>query len=129
MTTPPHRHLIPAIRSWMLENYETVHLKVDPMKIDDIFLRSFAVDGVLTLSVTSIAVDDFQVVGPTITFSARFGGRKHMINIPATSVISVDAFDGKGENYTLYPLPVWGGPVKEETPTDPEKKPFLRVVK
>ena len=128
MTTSPHQHLIPAIRKWMLENHDNVQLIVNPEQVDSPFLRSFAVDGKLVLSVSHRAIEDFSVERDTISFRARFGGRPEHVVIPATSVTSIAAFDGDGENYKVYPLPVY---MASESKPQPKKdaKPILRVVK
>lgn len=127
MKTPPHRHIIPALREWLMESYQTIHLRVDVDQVPDLFLKSYAHEGVLVLNVSPGAIEDFHCEGAHICFNARFSGRQHEVFISATSVIGVYAVDSNDERY-YHELPRWEEPIKKESP--PKKdKPTLSIVK
>jgi len=124
MKTPPHAHLIPAIRNWMLETFTVVHLRVDATLLEDSFLQDYQKDGIITLSVSPSAITGFDVVEGQVTFSARFNGRTHTAFVPATSVLGITAFNTADDTRAYYPLPPWS---VSEIPK--ATKPTLSIVK
>lgn len=128
MKTPPHPHLIPAVRNWMLETFEVVHLHVLAERVTDPFLQDYANDGVIVLSVGPAAVPFFNVTSDTVSFASRFNGVKREIAIPPTAVMNIVGFNkGQESERHFFPLPNWQ---EDETPAEPERKrPNLSVVK
>lgn len=133
MLTPPHPHLIPAIRNWMLESFEIVHLQCDASKIHDVFLQNYVQNGILTLSVGPNAVPFFEVDNEHVRFASRFNGIHRDVIIPATSVLGIIGFNkGKPDEREFFPLPQWIEMGKSPTPSPTKPKstrPKLSVVK
>lgn len=128
MKTPPHPHLVPAIRTWMLETFEVVHLHIRADMITDPVLLQYEDKDIIVLSVGHASVPYFNVTSEAVSFSCRFSGVARDISIPPTSIVNVVGFNrgAEGERY-FFPLPDWS----ESTPTEEpkSKRPSLTVVK
>lgn len=125
--TQPYPHLIPAIRNWLLESFDTIRLHVDASQLLDPSLIQMANDGVLVLSVGPNATPDFTVDEDGVHFSARFGGQHRVVSVPSGAVIRILGYDAltPQEQYAI-PIPHFD---IEETQPKPKPKPGLRVVK
>lgn len=133
MQTPPHPHLIPAIRNWMLESFEVVHLHCNAAMIDDALLQNYVQNGVLTLSVGPNAVPFFEVDSEFVRFVTRFNGVRREVVIPATSVMGLAGFNkAEPDQREFFALPQWTEVSETQPPSDPKPKstrPKLSVVK
>lgn len=130
--TPPHHHLIVAFRNWMLENFDTVHLHVNALRIQDPFIAEFARNDVVSLNVTAHAIGDFYVGQDMVAFKARFSGQSREIILEPTAVLGLLGFNKDTDDEPHYvPLPEgWDAAPSIEKKEVPEKKrPSLSVVK
>ena len=88
---PTRPYLIRAIREWVMDNGLTPQLLVDA-GVDGIAIPEGHVqDGKIVLNVHTRAVKALELGNEFITFSARFGGTSHVINLPIQSVLAVFA--------------------------------------
>ena len=134
---PTRPYLIRAIRDWAMDNGLTPQLLVDA-SVDGIAIPgSYVQDGKIVLNVHTQAVKALELGNESITFSARFGGTSHAINLPIQSVLAVFArANGQGiffqEEETQHQM-------EEQPAADSEKsspngqsigprRPYLRLV-
>ena len=88
---PMRPYFIRAIREWAMDNGLTPQLLVDT-SIDGVVIpKGYAQDGKIVLNVHMQAVKALELGNEFITFSARFGGASHAINLPIQSVLAVFA--------------------------------------
>ena len=133
---PTHPYLIRAIREWAMDNGLTPQLLVDA-GIDGIVIPGGRVrDGKIVLNVHSQAVKALELGNEFITFSARFGGTSHAINLPIQSVVAVFAREnGQGiffqEEETQHQIEQAAGDSEESPPNGQSsgpRRPYLRLV-
>lgn len=131
LKTAPHAHLIPAIREWLLENYDRVFLHLNVHQLNDAYLTQFGVDGLLTLDVSPWSVRNFNVTVDSLTFDCRFQGKPHHVSIDPRAVINVLGFNRDNpQEQSQFPLPEWDFEVEpEQRPEAPVKRPHLSLVK
>lgn len=124
--TPPHPHLVPAIRQWLLESYPVVHFQVMTSKVTPDLSALGNQDGTLVLSVGPHATREFRILDGTVSFYARLSGKECCISFPTTAVLGLVGYpDHPDEKALYYPLPPW----EDDVPTKPKAGPTLRVVK
>ena len=92
---PTRPYLIRAIREWAMDNGLTPQLLVDA-SVDGIVIPEGDVqDGKIVLNVHTQAVKALELGNEFITFSARFRGTSHAINLPIRSVLAVFARENR----------------------------------
>ena len=133
---PTRPYLIRAIREWAMDNGLTPQLLVDA-GVDGIVIPEGRVrDGKIVLNVHSQAVKALELGNEFITFSARFGGASHAINLPIQSVLAVFAREnGQGiffqEEATQHQMEQSAGDSEESPPNGQSsgpRRPYLRLV-
>ena len=133
---PTRPYLIRAIREWAMDNGLTPQLLVDA-GVDGIVIPEGHIrDGKIVLNVHSQAVKALELGNEFITFSARFGGISHAINLPIQSVLAVVAREnGQGiffqEEETQHQMEQSAGDSEESPPNGQSsgpRRPYLRLV-
>jgi stringent starvation protein B len=133
---PTRPYLIRAIRDWAMDNGLTPQLLVDA-SVDGIAIPgSYVQDGKIVLNVHTQAVKALELGNESITFSARFGGTSHAINLPIQSVLAVFAREnGQGiffqEEETQHQIEQSADDSREHLPTGQysgSRRPYLRLV-
>ena len=89
--TPTRPYLIRAIREWAMDNGLTPQLVVDAGVDGIVIPEGHVQDGKIVLNVHTQAVTAIELGNEFITFSARFGGTSHGINLPIRSVLAIFA--------------------------------------
>ncbi len=125
-------YLIRALNEWILDNHMTPFLLVDA-SIEGVEVPEQHIkDGKIVLNVAPNAVKEIAFENERIYFSARFGGRSFMINIPISAVLAIYAKEnGQGmmfaeeESLQRDNERIWQDIEQKE----PSRKPALRIVK
>ena len=133
---PTRPYLIRAIRDWAMDNGLTPQLLVDAGVDGIVIPRSHVRDGKIVLNVHTQAVKALELGNEFITFSARFGGNSHAINLPIQSVLAVFAREnGQGiffqEEETQHQMEQSADDSKEHLPNGQSsgpRRPYLRWV-
>ena len=133
---PTRPYLIRAIRDWAMDNRLTPQLLVDAGVDGIVVPGSYVQDGKIVLNVHTEAVKALELGNEFITFSARFGGTSHAINLPIQSVLAVFAREnGQGiffqEEETQHQVEQSADDSKEHLPNDQSsgpRRPYLRLV-
>ena len=133
---PTRPYLIRAIREWAMDNGLTPQLLVDAGVDGIVIPEGYVRDGKIVLNVHTQAVKALELGNEFITFSARFGGISHAINLPVKSILAVFAREnGRGiffqeeENQHQLEQPVSDG--EQLTPNNQSnghRRPYLRLV-
>ena len=84
-------YLIRAMYDWIVDNRCTPHLLVDAKDQQVIVPRQFVDKGVIVLNVSPTAVKNLSLGNDRITFSARFSGTPHDIQVPVAAVQAIYA--------------------------------------
>lgn len=133
---PTRPYLIRAIREWAMDNGLTPQLLVDAGVDGIVIPEGHVQDGKIILNVHTQAVKTLELGNDYITFSARFGGTSHAVNLPIQSVLAVFAREnGQGiffqEEETRHQM-AQSPRDTEEAPPDGQssgsRRPFLRLV-
>ena len=133
---PTRPYLIRAIRDWAMDNGLTPQLLVDAGVDGIVIPGSHVQDGKIVLNVHTQAVKALELGNEFITFSARFGGNSHAINLPIQSVLAVFAREnGQGiffqEEETQHQMEQSVDDSKEHLPggrSSGARRPYLRLV-
>ena len=133
---PTRPYLIRAIRDWAMDNGLTPQLLVDAGVDGIVIPGSHVQDGKIVLNVHTQAVKALELGNEFITFSARFGGNSHAINLPIQSVLAVFAREnGQGiffqEEETQHQMKQSADDSKEHLPNGQSsgpRRPYLRLV-
>ena len=133
---PTRPYLIRAIREWAMDSGLTPQLLVDA-GVDGVVLPEGHVqNGKIVLNVHTHAVKALELGNEFITFSARFGGTSHAINLPIQSVVAVFAREnGQGisfqEEQTQHQMEQSAADNGESLPNGQSSgppRPYLRLV-
>lgn len=89
--TSTRPHLIRALYEWIVENQCTPHLLVEVKDEQTRVPRQFVEKGVIVLNVAPSAVKHLLLGNDRISFSARFGGTPHDIDVPVAAVQAIYA--------------------------------------
>ncbi len=138
-------YFLRALYEWCVDSGLTPYLTV---KVDSRTRvpQGYVKDGQIVLNVGPSAVRNLQMDNERVTFSARFGGISHVIEVPVGNVFAIYAKEtGEGMSFEFLPRP---GDATGEAETDttpsasaqdeagnpsppqpPKGKPRLRVVK
>ena len=133
---PTRPYLIRAIRDWAMDNGLTPQLLVDAGVDGIVIPGSHVQDGKIVLNVHTQAVKALELGNEFITFSARFGGNSHAINLPIQSILAVFAREnGQGfffqEEETQHQMEQSADDSKEHLPNGQSsgpRRPYLRLV-
>jgi stringent starvation protein B len=107
----------------------TPHVLVDAA-VDGVEVPDQAVQkGKVILNIAGAAVHDLEMGNEWVTFSARFSGRRHSVNVPVEAILAIYSKEnGQGMMFAQDDEPI--------PPTDPDgpqpkpaKRPHLTVVK
>ena len=134
--TPTRPYLIRAIREWAMDNGLTPQLLVDAGVDGIVIPEGHVQDGKIVLNVHTQAVKALELGNEFITFSARFGGTSHAINLPIQSVLAVFAREnGQGiifqEEETQHQMGQSTSDSEEPPPkgqSSGPRRPYLRLV-
>ena len=97
---PTRPYLIRAIREWAMDSGLTPQLLVDAGVDGVVIPEGHVQNGKIVLNVHTHAVKALELGNEFITFSARFGGTSHAINLPLQSVVRVFAREnGQGISF------------------------------
>ena len=130
-------YLIRAMYEWICDNGMTPYLLVNA-EFDQVQVPVHAIkDGRIVLNVAGRAVANLQMGNDWISFTARFSGVSHPVQVPVQAVQAIYAQEtGQGMMLPQEDLPPDQGPSPgpgdESGPTlggDGGKRPHLRVVK
>jgi stringent starvation protein B len=119
-----------------MDNGLTPQLLVDAGVDGIVIPGSHVQDGKIVLNVHTQAVKALELGNEFITFSARFGGNSHAINLPIQSVLAVFAREnGQGiffqEEETQHQMEQSADDSKEHLPNGQSsgpRRPYLRLV-
>ena len=133
--TSTRPYLIRALYEWIVDNQCTPHLLVE-VKDDQVRVpRQFVEKGVIVLNVAPSAVKNLLLGNDRISFSARFGGTPHDIDVPVAAVQAIYAREN-GQGIFLgdaaEEAATAAAPLAGETPQAPKtggKPPHLTIVK
>ena len=133
---PTRPYLIRAIRDWAMDNGLTPQLLVDAGVDGIVIPRNHVQDGKIVLNVHTQAVKALELGNEFITFSARFGGTSHAINLPIQSVLAVFAREnGQGMFFQEAELQHQTGPSADDSKEhlsngqdSGPRRPYLRLV-
>ncbi len=127
--TPSRPYLLRGIYEWLVDNDQTPYLLVDAEAKDVQVPVEHVQDGKIILNISPTATRDLQLGTENVTFSARFGGKPMLVNVPISSALALYSKEnGRG---MMFP--------EEQSMDDPEPpepnqstpphKPFLTLVK
>ena len=133
--TSTRPYLIRALYEWIVDNQCTPHLLVE-VKDDQVRVpRQFVEKGVIVLNVSPSAVKHLLLGNERISFSARFGGTPHDIDVPVAAVQAIYArengqgiFLGDAAEEAAPAAPVDGDDT-QQAPKTGGKPPHLTIVK
>jgi len=133
--TSTRPYLIRALYEWIVDNQCTPHLLVE-VKDDQVRVpRQFVEKGVIVLNVAPGAVKNLLLGNERISFSARFGGTPHDIDVPVAAVQAIYArengqgiFLGDAADEDAPPAAPLDGEAGQ-TPRTGGKPPHLTIVK
>jgi stringent starvation protein B len=132
-------YFLRALYEWIVDSGYTPYLTVRVNRLTRV-PQAYIKDGMIVLNVAPGAVRNFHMDNEWVTFSARFGGMSHSIEIPVENVIAIYARE-TGEGMGFEPP---GQPDAQDDATDaeliegqeiernvapPRGKPQLKVVK
>ncbi len=135
-------YFLRALYEWCVDNGYTPYLTVRVDKQTRV-PQAFVKDGQIVLNVGPSAVRNIHMDNDWVTFSARFGGMSHSIEIPVGNVIAIYARE-TGEGMAFEHLAQPGGAdadAEQDAMTDaleddhskppqpPKGRPQLKVVK
>ena len=131
--TSQQPYLLRALYEWCVDNGYTPHMSV---RVDSRTRvpPGFVKDGRIVLNVGPSAVRNLNMDNEWVTFSARFGGLSHNIEVPVLNVEAIYAKEsGTGMQFAAMnadvaqPREVTGG--SEPPPERPQGGPRLKIVK
>jgi stringent starvation protein B len=132
-------YLIRAIHEWCCDNGHTPHILVAADYPGVVVPREFVHDGRITLNISPVAIQNLDLSGDPIWFSARFNGRPFDVQFPPAAVLAVFAREnGEGVMFGEVEAPAESAdsatasaPGSEPEPPRPPRpgRPNLRIVK
>ncbi len=109
-------YLIRAIYDWCVDNGHTPHMLVAADYPGVTVPMQFVQEGRITLNLSPMAVQSFNIDDDPIWFSARFSGRPFDVIVPAGAVLAIFAREnGEGLVFGEVEPPLGGG----EAPSPP----------
>ena len=131
-------YFLRALYEWCVDSALTPYLTV---RVDARCRvpQGFVKDGQIVLNVGPNAVRNLNMDSDWVTFSARFGGVGHNIEVPTANVLSIYASEtGQGMSFAAMEIEAQDAEVATQTdaidksqdaPQPPRGRPQLRVVK
>ncbi len=125
--TSSRPYLLRALYEWIVDNslspYILVDASFDGVDVPERFIQ----DGKIILNITPSAVQDMEMGNEVLSFAARFSGVSASIFVPVNAIMAIYASEnGQGmvfsEEDPQQPIP-------PSDPTEPPKRPSLKVVK
>ncbi len=89
--TSQRPYLLRAIHAWIADNDMTPHLLVDATRPGVLVPRHAVTDGKIVLNVAERAVAGLEMGNEWITFTARFQGVSHHVQVPVEAVLLIYA--------------------------------------
>jgi len=89
--TSQRPYLLRAIHAWIADNGMTPHLLVDATRPGVLVPRHAVTDGKIVLNVADRAVAGLDMGNEWITFTARFQGVSHHVQVPVDAVLLIYA--------------------------------------
>lgn len=118
-------YLIRAMYDWIVDNRCTPHLLVDAKDPLVRVPRQFVDKGVIVLNVSPTAVKNLVLGLDNITFSARFSGTPHDIDVPVPAVQAIYAREnGQG---MAFPVPTPATSDETAPTVEPAARGVLRL--
>lgn len=131
ISTKPY--LIRAIREWARDNNLTPQILVDASLEGVRVPQSYVSDGQIVLNIADQAVEMLEMGNEYLTFSARFNGSPHSIDVPIEAVLAIFAREnGQGiffKDPDGAPDPDSRDDKVQEEPEEKPARPHLKVVK
>jgi stringent starvation protein B len=127
-------YLIRALHEWALDSGFTPQITVDARLPGVQVPQTFVNDGQIVLNIHPQSVHQLDLGNETISFLARFGGKRELVVIPVRAVLAVYAREnGRGiqfpvEEDAVEPLPTPEPPPSPKPPA-PGKGTHLKRVK
>ena len=133
--TSTRPYLIRALYEWLVDNQCMPHLLVEVGDDQVRVPRQFVKKGVIVLNVSPTAVKNLLLGNERISFSARFGGASHDIDVPVNAVQAIygrengqGIFLGESTDTVGQAAPAGDSPLTIETGAT-SKPPHLTIVK
>lgn len=133
--TSTRPYLIRALYEWLVDNQCTPHLLVEVKDSQVRVPRQFVEKGVIVLNVSPTAVKNLLLGNERISFSARFGGASHDIDVPVNAVQAIYGREngqgillGESTDEVGQAAPPGDGSPATATPAT-TKPPHLTIVK
>ncbi len=127
-------YLVRAINEWIIDQGWTPHLLVNAMWPGAQVPEAFVEDGRIVLNINPSAVRELLLANTEVSFSARFAGTPHWIQVPIGAVLGIYAREnGEGlffeENEYSPDAPAADAGVPTAPSAAKKARPSLRVVK
>lgn len=123
-------YLVRAIHEWIGDNSLTPYLLVDAAWPGVIVPPQAAKDGRVVLNIAPRAVAGLDIGKDWISFSARFGGVSHRVEVPLGAVLAIYAQEnGQGMMFPADDTPSAPPPANGESEAPTKKGGHLRVIK
>lgn len=124
-------YLVRAIHEWIGDNNLTPYLLVDAAWPGVLVPPQAAKDGRVVLNIAPRAVVGLDIGKDWISFSARFGGVSHRVEVPLGSVLAIYAQEnGQGMMFPAEDAPQAPPPATSDTDVPAAKKGgHLRIIK
>lgn len=95
--TSSRPYLLRALYDWIVDNGLTPHLLANATAPGIQVPGQYVKEGRIVLNIAPRAAQDLQLGSEFITFSARFGGVAHGVNVPVAAVLGIYAAEnGQG---------------------------------
>jgi stringent starvation protein B len=135
-------YFLRALYEWCVDSGHTPYLTVRVDKQTRV-PQGYVKDGQIVLNVGPSAVRNMHMDNEWVTFSARFGGMSHSIEVPVGNVVAIYAREtGEGMAFENLPQPSGAEVVgsddlqdagqqneQSDAPQPPRGRPQLKVVK
>jgi len=127
-------YLMRALYEWIGDNDLTPYLLVDASVAGVRVPPGAAKDGRVVLNIAARAVTQFEISNEQVRFLARFGGVSQPVLVPTSAVLAIYAQEnGQGMMFSADGAspepPASDTPPGTPSPTEPPKRPHLRVIK
>lgn len=127
-------YLVRAINEWIIDQGWTPHLLVNAMWPGAQVPEAFVEGGRIVLNINPSAVRELLLANTEVSFSARFAGTPHWIQVPIGAVLGIYAREnGEGlffeENEYSPDTPAVDAGVPAVPIAAKKARPSLRVVK
>ncbi|MEO6699833.1 MAG: ClpXP protease specificity-enhancing factor [Paraperlucidibaca sp.] len=126
-------YFIRAIYEWLVDANLTPYLLVDAAWLGCELPQDFVEEGEMVLNIKPSAVRDLVLGNEAVMFSARFGGRPMVIQVPIGAVLRIfakETGDGLFFDPSEYsPEPPTGSKAEIAKEKAAKPRPFLSVVK